>query len=255
MRKAVMVLCMMLFMSLSPSLSIAQTKPRRTPVPAPPPQAAPAPVVDDLSAARSATDTFLKGIKIADLPEGREMLREVQWITGELEIGLYEKPTFTEDKTIFEKLFDTDIPRVQGYKRLLEMTAVSEAGTPLLVRYLMIAYKDQSTKQWKVLFTGTGVRLDIDHMVTDSGKMVQSTNFSKQTSYSYEGFWLMMSGQIKEAKEALTTSLSAGTTYTDFEGKPMEDTKIAPLELLKARFLLSVIDSITGDRADAINHP
>ena len=86
MGKAVMVLCMVLFMGLSPSLSIAQTKPRRRPVPATPPLATPTPVVDDLSTARSATNTFLKGIKIADLPEGREMMREVQWITGELEL-------------------------------------------------------------------------------------------------------------------------------------------------------------------------
>jgi len=204
-------------------------------------------VVDDLSAARSATDTFLKGIKIADLPEGREMMREVQWITGELEIGLYEKPTFTEDTTVFEKLFDTDIPGVQGYKRLVEMTAVSEARTPLLVRYLMIAYKDQRTKQWKVLFTGTGVRIDIDKMVTEIGNDLRTPTHSEQFIYSYYGFWLLMAGRLKEAKQALSTSLSAKTTYTGpFDGKPMEDdSNTTHRQLLEARSLLSVIDSIT----------
>lgn len=251
MGKAVMVLCMVLFMSLSTSLSIAQTKPRRTPVPTPPPPTAPAPMVDDLSAARNATDTFLKGMKIADLPEGKEMLRDVQWLTGEVDVG-YERPTFTEATAIFEKLFDTDIPGVQGYKRLLELKAVSEAGTPLIVRYLMIAYKDKHTKQWKVLFTGTGQRIAVEDMVTWSGTDISG---SEQTNYGFHGYWLLVAGRMKEARETLTASLSAKTTYT-FYGTPMEDDiHTVHLNHLKTRSLLGVIDSITGDNTGAIDHP
>ncbi len=252
MGKVVIVLATSLFMSFIPSLSVAQEKARRTPT-----SVAPAPVVDDLAAAKNATDTFLRGIQIADLPEGKEMLRQIQWITGEADMGFYERPSFTEDTTIFEKRFDTDIPGVQGYRRLLQMTAVSKAGTPLLVRYLMIAYKDQRTKQWKVLFAGTGDRINIDNMVTDSGEILQSQTNSDQFSYMYHGFWLLLAGQIEEAKQALTTSLSARTTYTSpFDGKPMEDdSKTSHLQLLKARSLLSVIDSVTGYSADVTGHP
>jgi hypothetical protein len=252
MGKVVIVLGGALFISFIPSLSVAQTKAHQKLAPV-----APAPVVDDLAAARSATDTFLKGIKIADLPEGREMLREVQWITGELEIGLYEKPTFTEDTTVFQKLFDTDIPGVQGYKRLVEMTAVSEARTPLLVRYLMIAYKDHQTKKWKVLFTGTGARIDIDKMVTEVGNDLQTPTHSEQFIYSYYGFWLLMAGRLKEAKQALSTSLSARTTYSDlFDSKPREDdSNTTHRQLLEARSLLSVIDSVTGYNADVTEYP
>jgi hypothetical protein len=252
MGKVVIVLGAALFMSFIPSLSVAQTKAHQGLAPV-----TPAPVVDDLAAAGNATDTFLKGIKIADLPEGREMLREVQWITGELEIGLYEKPTFTENTTVFEKLFDTDIPGVQGYKRLVEMTAVSEARTPLLVRYLLIAYKDQQTKKWKVLFTGTGVRIDIDKMVTDIGNYLQNPSQSKQFLYQYYGFWLLMAGRLKEAKQALSTSLSASTTYSDlFDSKPREDdSDTTHRQLLMARSLLSVIDNVTSYNTAVINHP
>jgi len=208
-------------------------------------------VVDDLSAGRNATDTFLKGLKIADLPEGKEMLGDVQWLTGEVDVG-YERPTFTEATAIFEKLFDTDIPGVQGYKRLLELKAVSEAGTPLIVRYLMIAYKDKRTKQWKVLFTGTGQRIAVDDMVTWSGTDISG---SEQTKYGFHGYWLLVAGRIKEARETLTASLSAKTTYT-FYGTPKEDDiHTVHLNLLKARSLLGVIDSITGDNAGAIDHP
>jgi hypothetical protein len=252
MDRAVIVLGAALIMSFIPSLSEAQTKAHQKPAPVPP-----ATVVDDLAAARGATDTFLKGIKIADLPEGREMLREVQWITGELEIGLYEKPTFTEDTTVFEKLFDTDIPGVQGYKRLVEMTAVSEARTPLLVRFVMIAYKDQQTKKWKVLFTGTGVRIDIDKMVTEIGNDLRTPTHSEQFIYQYYGFWLVMAGRIKEAQKALTTSLSARTTYTDlFDGSPREDdSNTTHRQLFMARSLLTVIGSVTGNNADTTEHP
>jgi hypothetical protein len=252
MRKAVMVLCMVLFMSLSPSLSIAQTKPRRTPVPAPPPPAAPAPVVDDLSAARNATDTFLKGMKIADLSEGKEMMREAQWLTGELVDVGYERPTYTEATAIFEKLFDTDIPGVQGYKRLLEVKAVSEAGTPLIVRYLMIAYKDKRTKQWKVLSTLTGERIAVDDMVAWSGEGIPGSELSNSV---FHGDWLLVAGRIKEARETLTASLTAKATFA-FDGTSTEDNpELVRLNLLKARSLLRVIDCITGDTAGVVDHP
>jgi hypothetical protein len=42
-----MVLGTVLLMSLLPLLSVAQTKPRRTPVPAAPPPVGPAPVLDN----------------------------------------------------------------------------------------------------------------------------------------------------------------------------------------------------------------
>jgi hypothetical protein len=59
----------------------------------------------------------------------------------------------------------------------------------------------------------------------------------------------------RKARETLTASLTAKTTYA-FDGTPTEDnSEIVRLNLLKARSLLSVIDSITGDNAGAINNP
>ena len=163
-----------------------------------------------------------------------------------------------EDTTVFEKLFDTDIPGVQGYKRLVEMTAVSEARTPLLVRYLMIAYKDQQHQAMEgAVHRYRALRIDIDKMVTEIGNDLRTPTHSEQFIYSYYGFWLLMAGRLKEAKQALSTSLSAKTTYTGpFDGKPMEDdSNTTHRQLLEARSLLSVIDSITGDNAGAIDHP
>jgi hypothetical protein len=113
----------------------------------------------------------------------------------------------------------------------------------------MISYKDRHTRKWKVLFTGTGDRIAIDDMVTQIGRTLQDPSNSQQFIYGCYGFWLLMAGQVgqvKEAKQTLTTSLSAKTTYTDIVGKPGEDdSNTTHLQLLKARSLLSVIDSIT----------
>ena len=151
-------------------------------------------------------------MKLADLPEGKEMLSGVQWITGEADNGknFYERPKFTEVTTLFEKLFDTDIPNVRGYKRLLEMKAVSEAGTPLLVRYIMIAFKDQRTKQWKVLDTGTDDSVDIESQVAFFGRRLQDTQFtSEQKNYLNYGHWLLLAGRVREARQALIAQRSA----------------------------------------------
>jgi hypothetical protein len=204
--------------------------------------------VDDLTAARDATDTFLKGVKIADLPEGKEMLSGVQWITGQADNGenFYVRPKYTTASTIFEKLFDTDTPGVQGYKRLLDMNAVSEAGTPLLVRYIMIAYKDQHTNQWKVLGTGTDDSVDVDRQAAGFSQHLHDAITSEQQSYLTYGKWLLMAGHIKESRQALTTALSASTTSTVmFLGKPLDDGKYSGLHRLQTQALLSVIDSIS----------
>jgi hypothetical protein len=64
-----------------------------------------------------------------------------------------------------------------------------------------------------------------------------------------------VAGRIKEARETLTASLSAKTTYT-FYGTPKEDDiDTVHHNSLTARSLLGVIDSITGDNAGAIDHP
>lgn len=223
--------------------AISQTKARPRAVPAPQSPAPAVPVADELTAARDATDTFLTGIKIADLPEGREMLSRVQWITGDAD-STVETPRFTEANTLFERLFDTDTPSVKGYKRLLDLKAVSQGGTPLLVQYLIIAYQDTQTKKWKVLGAGTGENVDIDSQVAFFSENLHDPYLSEQQSYLTYGGWLLQAGKIQEARRALVTAQGS-----------RDDGKYSGHHLLQIRALLSVIDGITGVKSDASGQP
>ena len=200
------------FIVLLGALVQAQTKVAAQPKPQSPPQK------DGLTSAREATDNFLNGLKLAALPEGRQLLSETQWITGAADYGenFYDRPRFTEVTSLFEKLFDTDVPGVQGYKRLLDMKAVSEAGTPLLTRYFMVAFKDQRTNKWKVLLTGTEDSADIDREAVYAGQRLHKTDFdSEQDNYLNYGKWLLLAGRTRDAGQALATALSANPKATD----------------------------------------
>jgi hypothetical protein len=235
----VLTVCVILSSAL---LSAQTTKVRSQPKPQPTPQK------DELTSAREATEKFLNGVKLAELPEGRQLLSETQWITGEADYfeNFYFRPRFTEVTSLFEKLFDTDVPGVQGYKRLLDMKAVSKAGTPLLTRYFMIAFKDRRTNNWKVLETGTDESADVDREVAFAGQRLHETAMtSEQENYLLYGKWLLLAGRTKEARDALTTALSASPNITNPD-YPRTD-KYAAVHRVQIQALLSVIDAIVGN--------
>lgn len=220
----------------------AQTKVRGQPKRTPPLQK------DDLTSAREAADSFLNGVKLAELSEGRQLLSDTQWITGNADNGenFYLRPRFTEVTPLFEKLFDTDVPGVKGYKRLLDMKAISKGGTPLLIRYFMVAYKDRHTNKWKVLDTGTDEDADVDHQVAYFAQRLHETGFtSEQDNYLSYGHWLLLAGRMKDAREALTTALSASQNITD-PSYPRTD-KSAALHRLQIQALLGVIDAVKAN--------
>ena len=51
----------------------------------------------------AAVDKFLAGLKLADLPEGKEMMGKTQWITGLADYGqnFYARPVYTSAETLF----------------------------------------------------------------------------------------------------------------------------------------------------------
>ena len=76
------------------------------------------------------TTELLQALKILDLPEGKEMLADLVF---EASTGF---PVVSSSNLLFEKLFDTDIDGIKGYKALLEIQTLSKANTSLTLRYL-----------------------------------------------------------------------------------------------------------------------
>lgn len=234
------------FALLSCVALFSQTGAQRQPKPKAAPQTEQAtPQRDDLTVAREATDRFLSGLKIADLPEGRQLMQENQWITGAADNGqnFYDRPQFTEANTLFEKLFDADIPGVQGYERLLEMKAVSEAGTQILTRYWVIAFKDRRTGNWKVFGTGTGSP-DFEKQVAFFASVhLYESDLSHYNTYAK---WLTLSGRIGEARDALKAGLTASAVTTvPFRGTRADDDE--DIERLQLKTMLNVIDAVVGN--------
>jgi formylglycine-generating enzyme required for sulfatase activity len=143
------------------------------------------------------------------------MMAEVQWIIGTADRGqnFYNRPVYTEVHTLFESMFDTDIPSVVGYKRLMQMTAVSPAKSPIQIRYLAIAYKDRSTGQWKVLATESDDGVDVDKQVGYFATRLQDMKLNaEQENYELYGHWLLLAGRLRDAARALVVAQKASTT-------------------------------------------
>lgn len=201
-----------------------------------------------LSEAAKAADDFLQGVKLIELPEGKKLLLQTQWIVGDADYGenFYSRPEFTAATTLYEGLFNTDISGVQGFKRLVQMQAVSKAGTPLMLKYIMIAYKDLASKKWKILLTGTG-GLDVDHEADAAARDINNTRItSLQDNYARYGQWALCAGRIQEAKRALLQAMSASPYPTDPDMARLTRTEQVERRKLQITAQLEVISSITG---------
>jgi hypothetical protein len=178
-----------------------------TPAPIPPTEQA---------SAHEVVKHFLQGIKIAALPEGKQLLADSRWILADADRGknFYSRPNYTEVNSIFASLFDTDIPNVKGYKELFDMKGQTHAGTTANVKFLVIAFKDVAAGKWRVLGSfddlGDESAIDVDHQVGFFKDHLTDTTYeSPRENYSTYGHWLLLDGRIAEARTALTTAKSA----------------------------------------------
>ena len=161
-------------------------------------------------------DTFLTGVKLIDMPEGKKMLTDTVWNDPDGD----EYPLLTEASTLFEGMFSTDVSDLQGYKRLVEVKGMSKSGTPLVKRYILVAYKDINSGKWKVLHFSEAA--DLEHEADEacsraanpegyykritpnaSPEMLKVINrLPRQFAYRDCGRWSEMAGKILRARAA-----------------------------------------------------
>ena len=60
-------------------------------------------------------------------------------------------PVFNKYSTVFEGMFDTDVPGIQGYKRLVDIEGRSEGGATLTTRFMLILYQNRTDQSWRVM--------------------------------------------------------------------------------------------------------
>jgi hypothetical protein len=116
--------------------------------------------------------------------------------------------------SLYASLFDTDYPTVKGYKELFDMKATTESGEPLATKYLVIAYKDLRSGEWKVICSGRGT--DIDKNVRFFKENLNDAR-SPKDNYLIYAHWLVRAGHLAEAKAALETAKekSGGDAVSD----------------------------------------
>jgi hypothetical protein len=205
---------------------------------------APAPSAPtEQASAHEAVMHFLEGIRIAALPEGKKLLADTQWIVGDADRGknFYARPDYTDASSIFASLFDTDIPGVKGYKELFGMNAITQAGTTMNTKFLVIAFKDLTTGKWKVLeSTDDESSMDIDRNVEYFKRQLNASVFSARENYANYGHKLLLDGHLVEARSALTIAktATARSAYGDNRDDPVRD--------LQINVLLTVIDKVTS---------
>ena len=120
---------------------------------------------EPLSDAKASTDAYLRAIRIVEVPDGKADLARHGWAGVFPQFAPERLPVIKETTTLFEGVFDTDVPNIKGYKRLLQVTEVSQGPTRLEQllnepgppagalkheKYMAVAYMDQSSKKWRI---------------------------------------------------------------------------------------------------------
>jgi hypothetical protein len=157
--------------------------------------------------ARQVVDLFLNGLSRINSIEGERILSDTSWPNS------FGWPYLLKHETISESMFDTDIPEIKGYKRLLVAKVRTQAGTTVEKRLPVIAYPGARDKKWRVLLFND--RIDVDSAIDYGVKQLGNTkNNPDSYNYSYLVFWYVAAGKFKDAYQAYKKAL-------DLDGTPL----------------------------------
>jgi hypothetical protein len=211
-----------------------------------PPDAPVTPAADQ-ARAHEVVMRFLQGIKIASLPEGKQLLAQTHWIVGEADRGenFYSRPQYTDVTSLFAGFFDTDAAGIKGYKELFDMKALTNAGSTRNLQFLVIAYKDASAGNWKILESlnnSDESSMDFDKQVAFwKSYLTKTENSSARANYTNYGHWLLLDGRLSDARAALQF---ASTASIQRSGAGQRD-DVDLVRDLQIKLLLDVIGRIT----------
>ncbi|HCE55611.1 MAG TPA: hypothetical protein DER05_11715 [Lutibacter sp.] len=154
---------------------------------------------------------FLQALKILDLPEGNELLAELVFETNN------SYPVVSSSNLIFEKLFDTDINGIKGYKALLEIQTLSKANTPLTIRYILISYLVKKENKWKVFEFRQSI--DVEREILNAKSDLDKKSKYLELQYKLRGlaYWQMLNGELLESKNNFLKAYKVAKSKGDDE--------------------------------------
>ena len=188
----------------------------------------------DNAASRTA-DSYLRAVNTIEKPESKRVIAKTQWI-----LTPFSYDSFTNLSTISEEMMPTGIKEVQGYRRLMHKTIVIRAGVPLIMKYVLVLFKDRASQQWKILALRAG-GTDLEFEASSACKNLD-TYKAQQDGYVGCGYSLLLAGKIEQARTSFRTALSlerADVAVSPSKRREFEDF---------VNEYLDVIAGITGGR-------
>lgn len=164
------------------------------------------------------SDKFLKALLIADIPEGKRVLKDVLFDQNK------ELPVVKSNKIIYEGLFDTDITNIKGYKSIIEIRSVGEKNTPVILKYILIGYIHKKENKWKIFEFRESV--DVEYEAESSINALTDPTDSRKMQYRLRGlaYWQILNGELSEAKKNYNQAI--------LEAKENEDENFSVPKLL-----------------------
>ena len=181
-------------------------------------------------------DRFLGGLKIVELPEGKKIVSQTMWPIR-FRIG-FSTPVFNRYTAVFDGPFSTDVPGVEGYRRVVDIEGRNESGAALTTRFALVLYQDRLDGRWRVISFAKSQ--DTDEAVAYFRKRLDQDKENPGYNHYILALTLVDAGKLLEAKDAFNKSLALSETE--------DSSKILSVPKDEVRDYLDAIRSITGDR-------
>lgn len=160
----------------------------------------------NLKDAKKLTSEVLKILKNTDLPKKKEMLADLVFDSTA------NFPTLLNSKIVSEKLFDTDVEGVKGYKAYIESNDKNDT-----LQYILISFLDRNDTKWKVFSFRKSVETEKEVMAAKASLTDKTDNTMMQFKLRNLAYWQIMNGEFKDANTNYLEAKKVAATNNDKE--------------------------------------
>jgi hypothetical protein len=148
------------------------------------------------------TNSFLNTLKIIDLPEGKEVMKELVFRDN------ISFPIISSYEVVFEGDIITDLENIRGYKKLVLIKGANKNGTAIEKRYIIICYQDLVENTWKVFEFRESLNLINEMNATQNDIDHPRSTDPRKPQYKYRNlaYWQIMNGKLYTALKSYDTA-------------------------------------------------